>query len=443
MNNTSNLFNIDNLYNLILKSSGVCTDSRQITPNCIFFALKGENFDGNQFAKQALNAGALCAVVDNPNICENEERFIYTTDVLQSLQNLAKHHRRQFAIPIIGLTGSNGKTTTKELITKVLSTKYRVLSTTGNLNNHIGVPLTLLKIENTTEVAVIEMGASAPGEIELLANIAQPVAGLITNVGKAHLLGFGSLEGVKKSKGELYDFLELNGGIAFYNSESSHLEEMVAARKEMVALPYGNKESKIEISKPTSQNPFLTISTKDNREIKTHLIGNYNASNVLAALAIAEYFGINRDSAIEAIESYIPSNNRSQLIKGANNTLIVDAYNANPTSMKVALDNFKDIDASSKGVIIGDMLELGKDSTQEHKEILKLIEKLDLNYLFIVGNEFKNAAKGFKYFEEKAIFTENSEQLKEYLLKNRLTNTTLLIKGSRGVKLEKIIDLIT
>lgn len=440
MNNISNLFNIDNLYNLFLKSSGICTDSRQVTPNCLFFALKGDNFDGNQFAKQALKEGALCAIVDNLDICENE-RYLYTKDVLQCLQDLARHHRKQFPIPVIALTGSNGKTTTKELITQVLSTKYKVLSTTGNLNNHIGVPLTLLKIDNNTEAAVIEMGASAPGEIELLTNIALPVAGLITNVGKAHLLGFGSFEGVKKTKGELYNYLEDNGGIVFYNSIDSNLTEMVAARKEMIALPYSNSESNIEIVKPTSQNPFLNIKLKNSRTIKTHLIGKYNTANILAALAVGDYFGIDSDNSIKAIESYIPSNNRSQLIVGKENRLIVDAYNANPTSMKAALENFLELSAPSKGVIIGDMLELGRDSTAEHSSILNIIEKMDLKYIFIVGKEFAQAAKGYKYFEEKAIFKENSEELKEYLLQNRLSGTTLLIKGSRGIKLEKILDI--
>jgi len=440
MSDSTNLYSIPNLYKLFLTSSGICTDSRQITPGCLFFALKGENFDGNKFAKQALEQGALCAVVDNQDICE-DERYLYTNNVLLCLQDLARHHRKQFPIPVIAITGSNGKTTTKELITRVLSTKYKVLSTSGNLNNHIGVPLTLLKIDNTTEAAVIEMGASAPGEIELLANIALPVTGLITNIGKAHLLGFGSLEGVKKTKGELYNYLKANGGIAFYNSDNPLLQEMVAARKEMVALPYGNNESKIEILKPTSQNPFLNIKTNNNKIIKTHLIGNYNASNVLAALAVGDYFGINLQHSIEAIETYIPSNNRSQLIKGHDNTLIVDAYNANPTSMKAALENFMDIDASTKGVIIGDMLELGKDSTEEHKKILKIIEKMDLKYIFIVGKEFAQAAKEYDYFKRKAVFETTSQNLKEHLSQHKITGATLLIKGSRGIKLEKVLDI--
>ncbi|MFA6769616.1 MAG: UDP-N-acetylmuramoyl-tripeptide--D-alanyl-D-alanine ligase [Bacteroidales bacterium] len=440
MSDKSNLYNTTNLYNLFLNSSGICTDSRQVTPGCIFFALKGENFDGNKFAKQALEAGAICAVVDNPDIGENE-KYIYINDVLKCLQKLAKHHRKQFSIPIIAVTGSNGKTTTKELISKVLSTKYKVLSTKGNLNNHIGVPITLLKIDDKTEVAVIEMGASAPGEIELLANIAQPVAGLITNIGKAHLLGFDSLEGVKKSKGELYDFLEKNGGIVFYNNQDSILQEIIAERREMITLPYGIEKSKIKILKPTSKNPFLNIITKENKAIKTKLIGSYNVPNLLAALAIGEYFGTDPELSIEAIESYIPSNNRSQLIIGRNNTLIVDAYNANPTSMKAALENFMEIKTSSKGVIIGDMLELGKDSVEEHKAILNIVEKMNLKYIFIIGKEFANAAKGDKYFAEKAIFKENSEKLKEYLSKNKLNNTTLLVKGSRGIKLETVLDL--
>lgn len=440
MNNTLGIYNITNLYDLFLTSTGICTDSRQVTPGCLFFALKGDNFDGNLFAKQAIEQGALCAVVDSPELCDNQ-KCIYTENVLKSLQDLAKHHRKQFAIPIIGITGSNGKTTTKELISKVLSTKYNVLSTTGNLNNHIGVPLTLLEIDTNTEAAVIEMGASAAKEIELLANIAQPVAGLITNVGKAHLLGFGSLEEVKKAKEELYQYLEKSGGVVFYNSDDSDITAMAEARREMIALPYGTQETKIEILTQTPQNPFLTIKSKNSEIIKTNLIGNYNTSNILAALAVGEYFGINLSLSIKAIESYIPSNNRSQLIKGKNNTLIVDAYNANPTSMKAALDNFKEISASSKGVIIGDMLELGADSIEEHKNILKLIEKMDLKHIFIVGKEFALAAKGYKYFQEKAVFKTTSLELKEHLSQNNLIGTTLLIKGSRGIRLEKVLDL--
>ncbi len=440
MRTQSNLYSITNLYNLFLNSTGICTDSRQVTPGSLFFALKGENFDGNLFAKQALESGAMCAVVDDINICDNE-RYIHTSDVLKSLQDLAKHHRKQFPIPVIALTGSNGKTTTKELISKVLSTKYKVLSTVGNLNNHIGVPLTLLKIDNTTEAAVIEMGASAPGEIEMLVNIAQPVAGLITNVGKAHLLGFGSLEGVKKAKGELYDFLEKNGGVVFYNSDDSHLQEMICSRKEMISLPYGNEKSKIEILKTSSSNPFLNIKIENSETIKTHLIGDYNTYNVLAALAVGDYFGTDKVLSRKAIESYIPSNNRSQLIAGLDNTLIVDAYNANPTSMKAALANFMTIVAKSKGVILGDMLELGQESKEEHHAILKLVEKMDLNYIFIVGKEFEQAAKGYKYFEEKAIFKRTSLELKEYLCRNKIIEATLLIKGSRGTRLENILDL--
>lgn len=440
MNKTTNRNNLNNLYNLFLNSTGVSTDSRDITPGCLFFALKGDNFDGTQFAKQALHSGASYAIVDNLDICEND-KYIYTPNVLKSLQDLAKHHRKQYPIPVIALTGSNGKTTTKELISKVLSTKYKVLSTEGNLNNHIGVPLTLLKIESSTEIAVIEMGASAPGEIELLANIALPVAGLITNIGKAHLLGFGSLEGVEKTKGELYNFLEKSGGVVFYNSSDAHLQKMIANRKEMITLPYGIKETKIETLKPTSENPFLSIKLENRESIKTALIGTYNITNILAAIAIGNYFGIEKELSIKAIETYVPSNNRSQLIKGKDNSVIIDAYNANPTSMAMALKNFEEIIASSKGVIVGDMLELGKVSIEEHKKILSIIKEMNLTYLFIVGEEFEQAAKNNKYFQERAIFKKNSQELREYLLKNKISGATLLIKGSRSIKLEKVVDL--
>lgn len=440
MNDTTNSQNLKNLYNLFLSSSGVCTDSRDIISGSLFFALKGDNFDGNLFAKQALESGASYAIVDNKEICENEN-YIYTPNALKTLQDLARHHRKQYPIPVIAITGSNGKTTTKELISRVLSTKYTVLNTKGNLNNHIGVPLTLLNIKNTTEIVVIEMGASAPGEIELLVNIALPVAGLITNIGKAHLLGFGSIEGVEKTKGELYNFLEKNGGIAFYNSDDAILHRMTASKREMISIPYGIKESNIEILKPTSDNPFLNLRLENRETLKTALIGNYNVTNILAALEVGTYFGIDPQRSIKAIESYTPSNNRSQLIIGKDNKVIVDAYNANPTSMALALKNFVDIKANSKGVIIGDMLELGKDSIEEHKKILTVIKQIDFPYIYFVGKEFAQAAKGDKYFQERAIFKDSSTELREYLLKNKLSGTTLLVKGSRSIKLEKVLDL--
>lgn len=431
---------IEKLYSIFLESTGVTTDSRAVAQGNLFFALKGDNFDGNDYAQKAIDAGAIYAVADRPGL--KGDRIISVPDTLKALQQLARYHREQLALPVFALTGTNGKTTTKELITAVLSKKYKVTSTTGNLNNHIGVPLTLLKLTKESEIAVIEMGASAPGEIKTLCDIALPDIGLITNVGKAHLLGFGSLEGVKKTKGELYDALKKREGIALFNIDNPILCEMIAARKALRKTPYGLHDSGAIILPVTPENPYLRIALKEGIIINTLLIGSYNADNVMAALAAGEQLGIERAAAIMAIEHYTPVNNRSMLLKGKDNLLIVDAYNANPTSMHAALDNFSSMQVPLKSLIMGDMLELGKDSHEEHKEILEFAQELNAQNYYFVGKEFHSAAKGNPFFGEKGKFFDTSVDLRDYLSLNPIKGNTILIKGSRGTKLEKVLEIL-
>lgn len=429
------------LYKKYLSSSGVITDSRKVTNNTIFFALKGDNFDGNKFATEVIDKGACCSVVDDTNLPDNP-KFIKVQNALNTLQELAAYHRQQLNIPIVGLTGTNGKTTTKELIYTVLSTKYKVCSTAGNLNNHIGVPLTLLSMDKSIEIAVIEMGASSKGEIEYLTNIVKPNVGLITNVGKAHLLGFGSLEGVMSTKGELYDYLYKNNGLVFYNSDNTILTGMISQRPGLQAKKYGLILDGYTIEETTEKNPFLNLKCPDGRTIKSNLIGNYNAENIIAAITVGRYFDINLTKAEKAIEAYMPSNNRSQLMRAKYNSLIIDAYNANPSSMKVSLENFHNISAKRKALIIGDMLELGEEAQKEHLSILNLIREINPEKIYFVGKEFKNAAEKIEYFNTKALFFDTSLALKEYLIDNSIKKFTILIKGSRGTRLEHTIEAL-
>lgn len=431
---------VEKLYQIFLESTGVTTDSRSVGQGNLFFALKGDNFDGNDYIQKAIEAGASYAVADRPGI--KGEKVILVPDVLTSLQQLARHHREQLAIPVFALTGTNGKTTTKELITSVLSKKYKVTSTTGNLNNHIGVPLTLLKLTKESQLAVVEMGASAPGEIKTLCDIALPDIGLITNIGKAHLLGFGSLDGVKKTKGELYDSLKKRDGMALYNIDNQILCEMVAKRKSLRNNPYGLHHSGAIIMPVTPENPYLRIALKEGVLINTLLIGSYNADNVMAALAAGEQLGVARDAAIEAIEHYTPANNRSMLLKGKANILIVDAYNANPTSMRAALENFSSMQVSMKSLIMGDMLELGADSQQEHREILSYAKEIDAQNYFFVGKEFHSAAADDLFYKENGKFFDTSADLRDYLTANPIKDNSILIKGSRGTKLEKVLEIL-
>ncbi len=466
---------INQLYELYLTTSGVCTDTRRIESDCMFFALKGDNFDGNEFAEMALESGAKFVIVDNKDvfsrwkdsvgkIIDNEEvvsiggvkerahSMILVDNVLTTMQHLARYHRRKFRVPVIALTGTNGKTTTKELIYTALSTTYKVIATQGNLNNHIGVPLTLFRIDSQTQVVVIEMGASGPGEIETLCEIACPSFGLITNVGKAHLLGFGSFEGVIKTKGELYDSIFKHRKIAFVNVGNEHLSKMVKDRSGMQIVPYGLKNDGAEIiRKPSS--PFLSIvinnpsleAVKANEpakiEVNTKLIGDYNADNILAALCVATYFAVPTMAAVKAIENYNPTNNRSQMVKTKRNDLIVDAYNANPTSMRAALENLSKIIADKKSIILGDMLELGVDSLAEHCDVLRFAAYMLPYKIFLVGTEFAAALQVvFGGANENIICFNDSEQLAKYLKNNNFAGGLILIKGSRGTHLERVLE---
>jgi UDP-N-acetylmuramoyl-tripeptide--D-alanyl-D-alanine ligase len=412
------------LYKIFLKCGSVCTDTRALKPGQLFVALKGENFDGNAFVEKALEAGAAAAIASAPFA---DERVITVPDTLEALQRLAAYHRQQFSIPVIGLTGTNGKTTTKELIKAVLGAKYKVTATEGNLNNDIGVPLSVLKINADTQIAIIEMGASHPEDLKPLLAVAQPTHGLITNVGKAHLLGFGSFEGVKHAKGLLYDWLKDHDGIAFANADDPVLQEMLWDR-EMSRIPYGMEG--VELLPTSASQPFVQLRFADGYVLKTHLVGAYNANNMLAALKIGWLFDVPEQDARAAIEAYIPSNNRSQLEKTAKNTLIVDAYNANPSSMAVALDNLA-LCEGRKAALLGDMRELGAESAAEHARIAGTLDRFDIVYL--VGEEFAKAAAGrYKCFA-------TSQELAEYLKANPIEGCTVLVKGSRGIKMENVI----
>jgi len=437
-------FNVEKLYKLFQDCKGYTTDTRAIAGGEMFFALKGDNFDANEFAAHAIERGAKCCVIDNINVYENsgEElagKFIVVDDTLTAFRALAKYHRSLFDIPVIGITGTNGKTTTKEMINAVLSTKYNVTCTQGNRNNHIGVPMTLLEIGPETEIAVIEMGANHPGEIEASVQLAMPTCGLVTNVGQAHLEGFGDFEGVKKTKGELYDWLSEHGGIAFYDTDNEYLDEMIRTRKGMQLMPYGVGYSGIRVLKTSRVNPYLTMEVEVadvvNR-ITTKLIGSYNATNVAAALAVGGYFEVEFDAAVAAIEAYVPSNSRSQLIDTGRNIVILDAYNANASSMNAALDNFAGTSFPNKVLVLGDMLELGKYSAEAHSQILAKARKVT-NEIYLVGSsEFKAVAS------EKDLVFDTSLQLKEYFRKLQPEGKTILIKGSNATRLPLIMEVL-
>ena len=417
---------IQDLYRIFLASAGVNTDSRTIGENHLFIALSGENFDGNSFALQALEKGACAAVVRAP-FPSDDPRIIPVPDTLEALKALAAYHRQQLDIPVIGLTGTNGKTTTKELIRCVLAARYKVCATEGNLNNEIGVPLSVLKIKAGTELAIIEMGASHPEDLKPLLAVAQPTHGLITNVGKAHLEGFGSYEGVKHAKGLLYDWLKAHDGLVFANADDSVLTEMLWER-ELSMIPYGLDG--VQILPASPEQPFLRMILPGGSQLDTHLVGAYNATNVLAALKLGWFFAVPEADAIAAIAAYTPSNNRSQLMQTAANTLIVDAYNANPSSMAVALDNLA-LCEGRKVVLLGDMRELGADSAAEHQ---KIVERMKGQEAYLVGEEFTKAAAGT------GIPTfPTSDALAEWLQAHPLKGCTILVKGSRGTRMEKLI----
>ena len=444
--------NISEIYKIFRSCSGVTTDSRTLKGGELFFALKGENFDGNEYALKALEAGAAYAVVNSDSSVASvtDERLIKVEDTLKTLQELARWHRSMTFVngkplPVVALTGTNGKTTTKELIREVLSVKYKVTATEGNLNNSIGVPLTLLKVTPETQIAVVEMGASHPGDIKELVDIALPNYGLITNVGKAHLLGFGSFEGVMNTKGELYDYLRRTADKAFLNVDNPHLCKMAndrnlhtdPERPYSLVIPYGLDYQSGKVLEADSKNPFLRVNV-EGRTICTNLVGSYNADNVMAALCVGKEFGIEFEDACKAIEAYVPSNNRSQMTSTERNTLIIDAYNANPTSMDAAIRNFSAIKADKKAMMLGDMLELGEDSIKEHIELIKKVLDTDADLICLVGKEFSEAVKTEN--SEKIHHFMTSVELAEWIEKNPINGHTVLIKGSRGTKMEKTVE---
>ena len=428
----------------------VTTDSRAIRGGDIFFALRGENFDGNNYALKALEAGAAWAVVNEdaeiPGQARNddkgtgESRLIRVADPFKTLQELAIWHRthvRDGKLPVLGLTGTNGKTTTKNLIAAVLAKKYRVTATQGNLNNDIGVPLSLLSITPDTEMAVIEMGANHPDDIAKLVKVSQPDYGLITNVGRAHLLGFGSFEGVKAAKGELYKWLGAHrGSLIFLNEDDADLREM-AAGQPCHTFGYGLEYQHAEILPATPQEPFLRIRLGD-AVIASHLVGAYNATNILAALAVGEYFGVPRADAIAAIAEFVPDNNRSQMVRTEANTLIVDAYNANPSSMRAALENFGHVEAAHKLALLGDMRELGAESLEEHKKIVLQLREAGIPAC-LVGEEFQKALSALP--GDEAWFP-SSEALTEHLAAHPVHDAMILVKGSRGIQMEKVLPAL-
>ncbi len=432
---------IQKLYEIYLRHPHITTDSRKVTKRCMFFALKGDRFDGNKFAQQAIREGAAYAIIDNKQYLSNE-KCILVEDVLESLQQLANFHRRQFDIPVIAITGSNGKTTTKNLVSTVLGSQYIIHSTKGNYNNHIGVPLTLLDMPHETEIAIIEMGANHLGEIDFLCKIAEPTHGLITNIGKAHLEGFGSLEGVKRGKSELYHFLTKNEGTSFINLDEPYLDEL--AGNNLQKVYYTSAEAidsdllpiKIQPSRSTPFVQLAFLSEHGKRVmVESQLIGAYNLGNIMTSIALGKYFKVPAKKIKQAIEGYIPSNNRSQILKSGTNTFLLDAYNANPTSMKSALDHFSKMEAERKIAILGDMLELGNESISEHQAILDFALTQNFSLLILVGTEFGKCQLNSNFLHFK-----NTEKLKDWFMRQPFSDTSFLIKGSRGIGLERVLE---
>ncbi len=424
------------LYELFLQHPTITTDSRDVPEGSMFFALKGETFDGNAYAKAALEQGAAYAVIDEKEYAEeNNEHLILVEDVLTTLQQLAKYHRVHLGTPIIGITGTNGKTTTKELIATVLKKKYNVLYTQGNFNNHIGVPKTLLQLTREHDIAVIEMGANHPGEIKTLVEIVLPDFGIITNVGKAHLLGFGSFEGVIRTKGELYDFLRAIEGTVFINNENPHL---LGISKGLKLVKYGQTETDGLLVKGqlVECNPFLKFEWNGG-VVQTRLIGSYNLDNALAAACIGTYFEVPSNDICDALAEYTPSNNRSQLTITKDNKLVVDAYNANPTSMKAALDNFRLIQADHKMCILGQMGELGDVSEEEHQKVIDLIGEGDFEQVWLVGDNFAKTRHPANY----RLFA-NVEEVKTAISTHKPQGFLILIKGSNSNKLVQTVELL-
>lgn len=427
---------IEEIYSIFETFSNISTDSRKVEPNSIFFALKGGNFNGNQFANDALKKGAAVAIVDEKEFAVSE-KTILVDDVLQTLKDLANFHRKKLALPILAITGTNGKTTTKELVAAVLAQKFKVGFTQGNLNNHIGVPLTLLKMNNETEFGVVEMGANHPGEIAELCAIAEPDFGIITNIGKAHLEGFGSFEGVKQTKAELYSHLKQNKGTVFYDSGNPILKELADQLDKKISYGRMNADFTGELLQSP---PFLNLKVNFSKGVlylNTRLIGDYNFENVLAAACIGNYFGVDPLEIQRALNHYQPTNNRSQLIKKGGLKITMDAYNANPTSMQASIKSFLSKVSGGASVILGDMLELGKYSRDEHIAILKLLKNYPDTQVFVVGTNFAEIASNYNCRSFGDV-----NQLCQHLQESKIRTGEILIKGSRGIQLEKVLDCL-
>jgi len=431
------IMKIEDLYKIFLSHPIICTDTRKIVPDSLFFALKGSNFNGNLFAKEAVKIGAKYAIADDPDL-SGSVNIIVVENVLSTLQMLATYHRNQLNIPILAITGSNGKTTTKELTNIILTQKYNVGATHGNLNNHIGVPLTLLSFNNSINFGIVEMGANHIGEIAYLCNIALPDYGLITNIGKAHIEGFGSLEGIITAKTELYNHLSKNNGKVFCNATNNLLITQ-CKKNNCDVIFYGHPNGIID-GKIINNNPYLKLEIWDEKnsiKVNTHLVGSYNAENLLAAFCIGKYFGIDINQSKNMVEAYKPDNMRSQWLKTKRNNIIVDAYNANPTSMQLAINNFMSLNVDNKVLVLGDMLELGETEEQEHYSIIKLIESLKIDKVILIGRIFKrlNKNNSILCFEDINQLT-NSDNIK------KIKNSNILMKGSRRVQLEKALEYL-
>jgi UDP-N-acetylmuramoyl-tripeptide--D-alanyl-D-alanine ligase len=423
---------IKDLYAVYLQHPSIQTDTRKLQKGDLFFALKGPSFNGNQFAKQAFEAGAAYVVADEETGF-TDSRLIFVKDVLSALQELAKHHRQQFTIPFIAITGSNGKTTTKELIHSVLSATYKTYTTKGNLNNHIGIPLTILAVQKDAEIAVIEMGANHQKEIESYCHYTLPTHGLITNCGKAHLEGFGGIEGVKKGKGELFDYLKAHNGTAFIMNDYGYLQQMSKGVAHIKTYGTANAEITGTVA---GSSEFLEVQITYGaaiKNIKTHLVGAYNLPNILAAVTLGKYFNVADEKIKTTLESYIPTNSRSQLIEKDGNKIILDAYNANPSSMKAAIENFAKMEGQNKILLLGGMMEMGEESLAEHKALVGLISNYQWHQVVLVGGDFNNISHPYIYFN-------NSTEAKEWLQQQHFKNVTMLIKGSRSMQMEKVLN---
>lgn len=421
----------EKIYELYKKAYTITTDSRNISKDCVFVALKGEHFDGNDFAVQVAEEGiAACVIADRKDL-PGRDRLFVVDNSLKALQELANYNRRKLATPIIGITGTNGKTTTKELISAVLSKKYNIIFTQGNFNNQLGVPLTLLRIKPETELAVVEMGASHPGDIQELTDIGEPDYGIITNIGRAHLEGFGGYEGVIKTKNEMYQYIAAHNGLLFVNKDNNLLMSLAS---NINKVTYGTENDVDVQGKMLSANPYLSVEWNGHK-IDTQLVGDYNFENVMAAICVGTYFKVSANDIAEALSSYCPTNNRSQVIETAKNRVVMDAYNANPTSMSHAIKNFRNICKDDNLLILGDMRELGEESEQEHKNILQLLKELRFKKVYLVGPEFSKCSKSSEFSSY-----DNVEELAQYLHQHPVSGKDILVKGSNSVHLNKIID---